>query len=87
MFVIYFDPEDAPGEVIMRRWTWDGQRYVTTDDAIKVSTQDTISHWTHEEYLNWRIEWARNEIKRRSPASIRIPRSADDEPQIVEFWA
>jgi hypothetical protein len=85
-YVIYFDPEDEPGEVVVRKWVWHVDRFVPEPEAFKITTQDRVAGWTPEEWYAFRIEHARLEIKRRNPGLVMVPRSEDDEPQIVEVW-
>jgi hypothetical protein len=86
-WVIYFDPDEAPGELCARKWFFGDNKLIATEENFLVTlVEGDVSYWTHEMLFQYKLEAAREEIQRRCPGLICIPRQDDDEPQIVELW-
>lgn len=69
-FVIYDNPTDYPGQIVVRPW------YIAPGVPMPISY-----HWTFQT-----VEAARRAILGFRPWAICFVRNSEDEPQIVETW-
>lgn len=69
-WVIYDNPSDFPGQIVVRRW------------LIGPGTVEPTPHVS----LCTTIDQARNVVQANYPSGYRLPRQQDDDPCIVEVW-
>lgn len=74
-YAIYKNPLDFPGQFVARRFEVSARQAVRTDDYYAADTLEEVRAWIRE-----------FSIRRRMLADVRLPRSPNDDPCIVESW-
>ena len=91
MWVVYIDPDDAPGEVMARKWAIvSGQKEpVRQRETIRVETKFTgpaVSQMTTDQLKAIQINEVRRLIQDMMPGAMCFPRNPNDETTILETW-
>lgn len=74
-YTIYFNPKDAPGKYVARRFVVAAGGVTPTDDHYIDDEIEAVRRWIRD-----------FSARRGSVADVRFDRAPNDEPPILESW-